>query len=109
MLADYFKKINKKIFESKGADPLKTEITPYRDWKILVVVFFIAIASSIGFNVYMLIQINNDNFFNSVTERPTGPVLNRDRLTAVLAMLAEKDALISGKATSTPFAVDPSR
>ncbi len=109
MLANYFNKLNKKIFESKGSDPLKIETSPYRDWKILIIVFFVSIAVSVGFNIYMLVQINNDNFFSSGAQQQSGPLLNRDGLTAVLTQLAAKEAIVSGKATTTTSLVDPSR
>lgn len=109
MLKDYYNKFFKKAFTARGADRLKYEPMPYRDWRIVVTIFFVALSISIGFNVYMLFQINNDSFFVASVQKRGESVLNKDGLARVLTDLAAKEAVLSGKSATTVSAVDPSR
>lgn len=109
MFKNYYKKFVKKFFSGRGQDPLKTEARPYRDWKFVVIIFFVALAVSMGFNAYMLFQINNDTFFNVTASKQEGTTLNTDGLSNVLANLRANDAILAGATTTIPLAVDPSR
>ena len=46
----------------RGADSSKIEISPYRDWRIALIIFFIGLFISLGFNLYILYEVNRDNF-----------------------------------------------
>lgn len=82
----------KKITYSKGVDSLKMEITPYRDWRIVVFVFFFTLALSIGFNIYLFIEINSDTFF-TVAPRSAGVIkFNEEGLAKVITLLDENAA-----------------
>lgn len=98
----------KKLTASKGVDALKMEITPYRDWRIVMIVFFIGLVASLGFNVYMSIGISSDSFFT--TELKASGVLKFDeeRLAKVIAGLDEKQALFEKARTGGVAVVDPS-
>lgn len=93
---------------SKGKDSAKIEPMPYRDWKIIVLCFFAGFVVSLGFNIYMSYQINNDNFFTTSTQKQTGPVLNRDGLGKVLTGLSAKDDFLAKPIVNATI-VDPSR
>jgi hypothetical protein len=108
-MINYFKRFSNKFFSSKGADPLKMEATPYRDWKIIIVGFFVGLVISLGLNIYMSYQINSDTFLSPTAKKYEGLVLNRDGLARVLVDLATKDAVHSGRATSSVSVIDPSR
>lgn len=104
---DWFKEF-KKLFSSKGSDPTKMEVTPFRDWRIVVVSFFAGLAVSLGFNIYMSIEINRDTFFTTAPVASEGAVFNKEGLTKVLTGLAEREAIFEKtKKEGTPV-VDPS-
>lgn len=99
----------KKLTYSRGADALKMEITPYRDWRIVVVIFFMGLAGSLVFNIYMSIEINQDSFF-ALTPKSAGMVkFNEEGLAKVVAGLDEKAALSENVRTAGMQIVDPSR
>lgn len=107
-MKDYFNKVMKGVLSSKGTDSAKIEPMPYRDWKIIVLSFFGGLVLSLGFNIYMSYQINNDNFFTTSTQKQAGPTLNREGLGKVLAGLAAKEDFLAKPIADTTI-VDPSR
>ena len=109
MLKDYFRKILKKFTFSKGEDSSKGMFKPYRDWKILVIVFFVALIISIGLNTYLSVQIIDNNFLTASIPTNSGPVLDRDGLTKVLSDFAAREAFLANPNATTSPVVDPSR
>lgn len=98
----------KKLTYSKGVDALKMEITPYRDWRIVVILFFIVLVSSIGYNSYVFIEINRDTFFTAAP-KSTGVIkFNDEGLAKVVAGLDEKAALFEKVKKEGVAIVDPS-
>lgn len=98
----------KKLTVSKGTDALKMEITPYRDWRIVVTVFFIGLVISLGFNIYMSIEINSDSFF-ATAPKSTGVIkFNEEGLAKVIAGFDEKSALFEKVKKEGVAVVDPS-
>lgn len=98
----------KKLTYSKGVDSLRTEITPYRDWRIVVVLFFIALVSSIAYNTYVFIEINRDSFFTA-TPKSSGVVkFNEEGLAKVIAGLDEKSAIFEKVKKEGVAIADPS-
>ena len=98
----------KKLTASKGVDQFKVEPTPYRDWRLLVLSFFTLLVVSVGFNIYMSIEINRDSFFTTTPKIEEGTVFNSEGLTAVLADLATKEATFEKLRTEGVVVVDPS-
>lgn len=99
----------KSLFSAVSAKHTSAEITSYRDWRIIVAGFFTAFIFSLGFNIYMLFQINNDNFFTVAPQTYSVHTLDRDGLGNVLAALAAKDAFLASSTVPKISAVDPSR
>ncbi len=98
----------KKLTYSKGVDVLKMEITPYRDWRTVVILFFTALVSSIVYNSYVFIEINRDTFFTAAP-KSTGVIkFDEERLTKVVAGLDEKSALFEKVKNDGVAIVDPS-
>lgn len=98
----------KKLTTSKGSDSLKMEITPYRDWRIVVVIFFTGLIGSFGFNIYMSIEINKDSFF-ATAPKSTGVItFNEEGLAKVVAGLDEKATLFEKVRKEGVAVVDPS-
>lgn len=104
---DWTKKI-KKLFSSKGSDPMKMEFTPYRDWRIVAMSFFAGLVVSLGFNIYMSIEINRDNFFTATAKSGEEVTLNKEGLEKVLADFAGKEATFEKVKTEGVSVVDPS-
>ncbi|MBI5078212.1 MAG: hypothetical protein HZB11_02515 [Candidatus Yonathbacteria bacterium] len=104
---DWVKELKKLSF-SKGADTFKMEITPYRDWRVLAGVFFVGLVVSLGFNIYMSVEINSDSFFTTVPKNGDGVELNKDGLANVLADFADKKAIFEKVKTEGVSVVDPS-
>lgn len=98
----------KRIFTSKGVDALKMEITPYRDWRILVSTFFVGLVASFGFNVYMSVKIDSDNFFATTPKGSSGMSLNEEGLKKILAGLDEKGAIFEKAKNEGVAIADPS-
>ena len=98
----------KKLTTSKASDPSKAEPTPYRDWRLLVSGFFVLLVISVGFNIYMSIEINRDSFFTTTPKTGEGVVFNGEGLAAVLEDLAMKEAAFERLITEGVSVVDPS-
>jgi len=108
MLKKDWNKELKKLTVSKGSDSFKVEPTPYRDWRLLVIGFFVTLVLSVGFNIYMSIEINRDNFFTTTPKSEQGVVFNSEGLSAVLGALAAKEAASEKLRTEEVLVVDPS-
>lgn len=98
----------KKLTYSKGVDVLKMEITPYRDWRMVVIVFFVGLIASFAFNVYMSIEINRDSFFTTGSKNTGGVKFNEEGLAKVVQGLDEKQAIFEKARTEGVGMVDPS-
>lgn len=96
------------MFSSKGADHLKMEITPYRDWRVVIGAFFLGLVVSLGFNIFMSININSDNFFATAPKSGGGVTLNKDGLTKILAELAGKESIFEKVKKEGVVVTDPS-
>ena len=109
MIEKNVKNVAKKSFSFHARDIFKNEATPYRDWRLIAVTFFVILSISLFLNIYMFIKISNDNFFTDTTKGNIGAELNRDGITKVLEILeAEKSSLYmptdySTTTTSTLF------
>lgn len=84
------------------------EITPYRDWRILVTMFFVGLVVSIGFNVYMSTEISRDSFFTVTPKAFDGVKLNDDGLAKVIVDIDEKAARFETIKSEGVQVVDPS-
>ena len=92
MLKKNWNKEIKKITASKGVDPYKLEITPFRDWKILIAYSFAGLIISLGYNIYMSFQINRESFFAVENKTEGGAVFNSVALSEVLKNIADKES-----------------
>ncbi|TAN36539.1 hypothetical protein EPN27_00775 [Patescibacteria group bacterium] len=98
----------KKISFSKGADALKMEITPFRDWKNLVLLFFIWLSVSLVFNIYMSIGVNRDHFFAEPKKVNNVEVLDTEGLKIVADQIDEKAANFEKAKSEKLTTADPS-
>ena len=98
----------KKLTYTKGADALKMEITPYRDWRIVVWGFFVGLILAIWFNIYMLVKIDRDSFFTPAQKSSGVIKFNEEGLAKVIAWIDEKQAKFEKAKTEVVTIVDPS-
>lgn len=98
----------KKLTYSKGSDPLKMDITPYRDWRILVIASFLGLVGALGYNIYITIQINSD-VFSVVTQKSSGVAkFNEEGLTKLVLSIDQKAAIFEKIRNEGMAVVDPS-
>ncbi|MHB8652108.1 MAG: hypothetical protein ACYC8S_03150 [Minisyncoccota bacterium] len=48
-------------------DPSKIVLTPYRDWRLIVICFFILLIAVVAAQVYLSISLEQDTFFSPST------------------------------------------
>ncbi|MBI3634560.1 MAG: hypothetical protein HY228_03015 [Candidatus Yonathbacteria bacterium] len=115
MLKKDLNKKTKNLFSLKGiislwrdADPSKIEIAPYRDWRIMGIVFFVILLASFGFNMYLLFEVNRDNFFVVPEVKSQGMSFDREGLNRVLDLIATREATFEKLKTETVKVNDPS-
>ena len=98
----------KKMFATKGNDPTKIEITPYRDWRIVVIIFLWGIFVSLGLNVYLFMRINEEDFFGASVKKEEIITFNTEKLLTVLEGFKKKEEISEAlKKAPTPI-IDPS-
>jgi hypothetical protein len=102
------KKEVKKFFSSKGTDSFKVDAKPFRDWRTLVIVFFLGLLDSFGFSLYMSIEINQDNFFTTTPRGTDGVAFNRDGLIKVINSFTAKELIFEKITKEGISVVDPS-
>lgn len=87
-----FKKFwSNNIKNSNEADSAKMEITPFRDWKIILMVSLVGFMVSLGFNIYMSLQLSQEKFFSVKRNVEPGVVFNSYALSLVLENIAKKE------------------
>ncbi|KKU80274.1 MAG: hypothetical protein UY07_C0048G0006 [Parcubacteria group bacterium GW2011_GWA1_47_8] len=96
------------MFEFRGEDPEKMEITPYRDWRMVVAVFFVGLIASLVFNMYIFVGVNQDNFFRTVSKQEEVVGLNQGKLLTVLEVLNAKKTAFETLTKGSVSVVDPS-
>lgn len=75
-------KIKKQIEQD---DPSRLAIKPYRDWRIIFSVFFVALLCSIALHVYVFLQVNAGSIFQAApTESVSETTLKVDLLNKVM-------------------------
>lgn len=98
----------KGIFLSKGHDREKLAVTPYRDWRFVVIAFFIAIIGSLGLNAYLFMGVNEEDFFGASFKKAEVLNFNKEKLSAVLRTFEEKETAFEALKKSAIVLVDPS-
>jgi hypothetical protein len=98
----------KRFFATKGSDSQKISITPYRDWRIIVIVFFIGIVVSLGLNVYLFMGVNEDNFFGTTVKREEILKFDKEKLSVVVESFTKKEAAFETLKKSVILLIDPS-
>ncbi len=93
---------------SHNSDVSKIEITPYRNWRMVGIGFFVALLVSFGFNMYILFEVNRDNFFAVPETKSQGMPFNREGLNRALEMIETRENVFERLKTETIEVRDPS-
>lgn len=103
-----WKKEIKRIVASQGVDKEKREVSPARDWRVLMMVFAVVFVVSLVFHGYLFMRVNDDSLF-SVTVKEEEPVaFNKENFDRILSIFDQQDATFE-KLKNEPFtAIDPS-
>ncbi|MEK7460516.1 MAG: hypothetical protein AAB628_03140 [Patescibacteria group bacterium] len=91
MLKKNWSKEIKKILTTKGVDSHKMEITPFRDWKKIATYSFVGLILSLGVNIYMSFQINDESFFSAEKITNEGAIFNSNSLSEVLEDIENRE------------------
>mgnify|MGYP001570257502 CR=1 FL=1 len=89
-------------------DSSKIGIFPYRDWRIVGICFFVIFFVSFGFNMYILFEVNRDNFFVVPETKSQGVSFDREGLHRALDLIVTRDAIFERLKTETMKVNDPS-
>jgi hypothetical protein len=104
------KNIIKKVSRVRGKDKLKAQIRPYRDWVVLLVIFFILLTFLAVVNVYLFTIINKEEIF--AEQRPAGEeveMLDTDTLKSTIEFFDGRSENFDKLLKQKPGVVDPSR
>ena len=104
-----FKKIIKKFFQIHGKDKLKILKRPFRDWGVLLVIFFTLLIFIALANAYLFIQINKEEIF--AKERAPEEeieVLNVEGIKKTIDFFDKREENFNGLLKQKPIIVDPS-
>lgn len=99
----------KKLTTTKGVDRFRMEITPFRDWMIVVIVLFISLIASIGFNIFLTSEANRDALF-SATPKAAGVLkFNEEGLVKIIKEIDDRAERFEKAKTQKIELVDPAR
>lgn len=110
MKEEYLAKSIRRLLSVGDRDTEKLEVYPLRDWRTLSILFAVGFVCSVGYHMYLFMNINEDNFFATTAVVTPEPVaFNSEKIAATIALFNEQDAEFERfKAASTTIA-DPSR
>jgi len=103
-----FKNPIKSIFKSKGKDKSKIQFNVYRDWGILLSLFFVLLIAVAVISIYLFIQINEEKIF--VKQRPVGEeieMLNVEKLGSVIKVFNNRSENFENILKNKPEIIDP--
>jgi len=110
---DIFKKVTEKIRSrfSFFTDPNKStlEITPYRDWLLLIIIITIVVIALSVIAVYLFIMINSDETVETdIIEGNKSLSVDKETLNEVLDAFSEKESAYEKLFNTSPYIIDPS-
>lgn len=103
------KKIVKRLAQHQDKDKLKIEMTPHRDWRILVIAFAILVIA-VGFaSFYIFVQIERDEIFIAKEgEKVRARTFNTQKLKDTIKAFEQRQADLEILRTERPSIIDPS-
>ena len=110
MKSPYFKKRIKKLFKTRGKDVLKNLTNPYRDWKLLLSIFFVMFVVLVAVNAFLFIKINEEDIF-SKEDIPMEKIemLDTGALAQAIDFFSKRGEEFNNRVRKKPEIVDPSR
>lgn len=103
------KRIIKRLAQHQDKDKFKIEMTPHRDWRILVITFAVLVVA-VGFaSFYIFVQIERDEIFIAKEgEKAHARIFNTQKLKDTIKTFEEKKATLEILRTERPPIIDPS-
>ncbi len=110
MIKINLKQIKERFSRIISRDKFKSFLTPYRDWKIIVISFFILFVIIGIANAYFFIQIDAGKIFFKVEKKPTKnfEVLNVSGLKKTVQFFGNKEKNFEALSKEKLNIVDPS-
>lgn len=109
MFEKYLEKFKKKgPVQHHGTDRSKMEITPFRDWRVLVIVFFIALLGVFGFNGSLFLRINTDSFVTGGLPETNIAPLENNKLDNAVKEITKRSEKFEKLRKEKPTYIDPS-
>lgn len=99
-----------RIFSLLGdRDPGKVEITPHRDWLILVGLFAALIVVVAGVSALLFVQTGDEGLSAAEAEtQPKPKIFNVKRLSSVISEFESREMKLQELRTERPHTIDPS-
>ncbi len=108
MLKKEWNKKIKSMFTLKEVNIPKVDVAPYRDWRTVVIIFFVVLVLSLGFNAYIFLEINSGSFFVTTPKGAELTKFDSEGLTRVLDDLLAKEVIFEKLKNESVSLIDPS-
>ena len=109
MKKESIKEYIQEILKKWDKDRLKILFTPYRDWEVLLIIFFTSLIFLVIVNVYLFIYYNNSENFVKITEdEEKVETMNVKELERMIDIFKNKENNFSKFLKEKPDIVDPS-
>ncbi|MBX4215705.1 hypothetical protein KW797_02035 [Candidatus Parcubacteria bacterium] len=105
----YIKNLIHKVGEEFDQDPSKFLIRPEHDWRRLLIAFMAVNVLVVLWSGYLFLSINGDDFLSSPEKGTAEKGFTREKLSAALTYLKEKEAGEKRLLEKRPSIVDPSK
>ncbi|MBI5816955.1 MAG: hypothetical protein HZB09_00855 [Candidatus Yonathbacteria bacterium] len=103
------KKIFKGIIQRQDKDKFKTEMTPHRDWRILVIAFAVFVIGVGVASFYIFVQIDRDEIFVAKEgEKASTKTFNTQKLKDTIKAFEQRKTVLEALRAERPHIIDPS-
>jgi len=104
-----YKNIIKNFSRSRGKDKSKIEFNVYRDWSVLLVIFFIFLIFIAVVNMYLFTVINKEEIFaKEISGDEEIEMLNVENLKSIMEFFNKREENFNKLIEQKPDIVDPS-
>lgn len=98
-----------RIFSFLGdRDPGKAEITPHRDWIVLVGIFVALMVAVAGASALLFMQTGDEGLSAAEETQPKSKIFNVKRLSSVISEFEDRETKLQELRTERPHTIDPS-
>lgn len=98
----------KDLWEKRIKMLCRFEIAPYRDWRIIMSIFFIGMVVSVAFSVYLFMGVRGDTLFSGGVKKDDSVKMDVTKLTKTINMFQARSKQFEELKMATTTLVDPS-